>query len=105
MKVISAIVFLICSLITGCASPLRTSVDASKYDTMSCVELNVAMGTVASEISQTAIARGKVANTNIPTWLWGGQRVASTVAARESAKIERLQQQEEAIAAARSRKC
>ncbi|CCV07331.1 conserved exported hypothetical protein [Mesorhizobium metallidurans STM 2683] len=105
MKAISAIVLLSCSLITGCASPLRASVDAAKYETMSCVDLNVAMGSVASEISQTAIARGKVAHANIPTWLWGGQRVASAVAARESTKIERLRQQQAAIAAARSRKC
>lgn len=105
MKVVSAIVLMICGLMTGCASPLRASVEAAKYDTMSCVELNVAMGTVASEISQTAIARGKVAHAKIPTWLWGGQRVASTVAASEGAKIERLQQQQAAIAAARSRKC
>lgn len=105
MKVISAIALLPCSLMLGCTSPLGASVDAAKYDTMSCVDLNVAMGTVASELSQTAIARGKVARANIPSWLWGGQRVASAVAARESAKIERLRQQQAAIAAARSRKC
>ncbi|AZO65622.1 MULTISPECIES: hypothetical protein [unclassified Mesorhizobium] len=89
----------------GCASPFQTSFDAAKYDKMSCVELNVAMGEVAKEMSATAITRGKVAKTNIPDWLWGARRVASTVTARQSARIERLRQQEAAIAAARRSKC
>ncbi|TIP73786.1 MAG: hypothetical protein E5X58_46370, partial [Mesorhizobium sp.] len=82
----------------GCASPFNASFDAAQYDRMNCVELNVAMGEVAKELSATAITRGKVAKTNIPNWLWGARRVASTVTARQSAKIERLQQQEAAIA-------
>ncbi|UVC18863.1 hypothetical protein IHQ72_05525 [Mesorhizobium onobrychidis] len=107
MKVISTATPLICSfaLLGGCASPLHASFDPAKYDRMSCVELNVAMGEVAKEMSATAITRGKVAKTNIPDWLWGARRVASTVTARQSAKIERLRQQEAAIAAARRSKC
>ncbi|MER9872230.1 hypothetical protein [Mesorhizobium sp. M0195] len=107
MKAISTAAPLICSLmfVGSCASPLPASFDAAKYDKMSCVELNVAMGAVADEMSATAIARGKVVHTNIPGWLLGGQRVASTVAARQSAKIERLRQQEAAIAAARRSRC
>jgi ketol-acid reductoisomerase len=107
MKAISPATSLICSLVFvgGCASPFHASSDAAKYDRMSCVELNVAMGEVAKELSATAITRGKVAKTNIPNWLWGARRVATTVTARQSARIERLQQQEAAIAAVRRRRC
>ncbi|SJM33788.1 hypothetical protein [Mesorhizobium delmotii] len=107
MKAISPATPLICSLvfIGSCASPFHTSFDAAKYDRMSCVELNVAMGEVAKEMSATAITRGKVAKTNIPDWLWGARHVATTVTARQSARIERLRQQQAAIAAVRRRKC
>lgn len=107
MKAITTATPLICSfvLVGGCASPFQTSFDAAKYDKMSCIELNVAMGEVSKEMSATAITRGKVAQTNIPDWLWGARRVASTVTARQSARIERLRQQEAAIAAVRRSKC
>ncbi|MET3580989.1 hypothetical protein ABID19_004035 [Mesorhizobium robiniae] len=107
MKPITRATPLICSLVIvgGCASPFSASFDAAKYDKMSCIELNVAMGEVAKEMSATAITRGKVAKTNIPGWLLGARRVASTVTARQSAKIEQLRQQEAAIAAARRSKC
>ncbi|CAH2403848.1 hypothetical protein MES4922_320031 [Mesorhizobium ventifaucium] len=109
MKVISPATPLICSLalalLGGCASPFHASFDAAKYDRMSCVELNVAMGEVAKELSATAITRGKVAKTNIPNWLWGARRVATTVTARQSARIERLRQQQAAITAVRRSKC
>ncbi|RWC34602.1 MAG: hypothetical protein EOS70_13520 [Mesorhizobium sp.] len=107
MKAITAATPLICSFvfIGGCASPLHASFDTAKYDKMSCVELNVAMGEVAKEMSATAITRGKVAKSNIPDWLWGARRVASAVTARQSAKIEQLRQQEAAIAAVRRSKC
>ena len=91
-------------LATGCASIGRT-VDPAKYDSMSCTELNSALGTNAGEISQTAITRGKVANTSVPRWLLGGSRVKTAVANRETARIDRLKQQQDAIAAARARKC
>jgi hypothetical protein len=107
MKAITAATPLICSFvfIGSCASPFHASFDAAKYDKMSCVELNVAMGEVAKEMSATAITRGKVAKSNIPDWLWGARRVASAVTARQSAKIEQLRQQEAAIAAVRRSKC
>ena len=72
---------------------------------MSCTELNSALGSIASEISQTAITRGKVANTSVPHWLLGGTRVKTAVANRETARIDRLKQQHDAIVAARARRC
>ncbi|MDX8436095.1 hypothetical protein RFN25_21985 [Mesorhizobium abyssinicae] len=88
----------------GCSSRFA-STDSGKYDRMSCPELNVALGDTATGISQTAIARGKVANTSVPNWLLGGERVKTVVANRETARIERMQQQQQAIVAARKRQC
>ncbi|UVK53867.1 hypothetical protein DBIPINDM_000219 [Mesorhizobium sp. AR02] len=91
-------------LVTGCSSIGRT-VDPTKYDKMTCTELNSALGTNAGEISQTAITRGKVANTSVPRWLLGGSRVKTAVANRETARIDRLKQEQDTIAATRARKC
>ncbi|ARP66610.1 hypothetical protein A9K65_027120 [Mesorhizobium sp. WSM1497] len=91
-------------LVAGCSSLGRT-VDPAKYDSMTCTDLNSAMGDVARDISQTAITRGKVTNTNVPRWLLGGSRVKTAVANRETARIDRLKQQQDAIAAVRARKC
>ena len=91
-------------VVGGCASLGRT-VDPAKYDKLTCTELNNALGTNAGEISQTAITRGKVANTSVPRWLLGGERVKTGVANRETGRIERLQQQQQAIIAARKSRC
>ena len=91
-------------LVAGCSSIGRTA-DPAKYESMSCVELNGALGENAGEISQTAITRGKVANTSVPRWLLGGSRVKTAVASRETARIDRLKRQQDAIVAARANKC
>jgi outer membrane murein-binding lipoprotein Lpp len=87
-----------CSSITGSISP-------AKYDKMNCPELNGAVGDTATDISRTAIARGRVANTPVPTWLLGGERVKTVVANRETARIDRLQQQQQVIVATRRQRC
>ncbi|MGX5804504.1 hypothetical protein ACWGS9_25115 [Bradyrhizobium sp. Arg314] len=88
----------------GCSSTVA-SINPAKYDKMSCQELNSELGDTATDISRTAIARGKVANTSVPNWLLGGERVKAAVANRETAKIERLQQQQQAIVAMRKQRC
>ncbi|MDG4854545.1 MAG: hypothetical protein EOQ55_01110 [Mesorhizobium sp.] len=92
------------TLIAGCSSSVA-SINPAKYDGMSCAELNSALGDTATDISRTAISRGKVANTSVPTWLLGGERVKTVVANRDTARIERLQQQQQAIIAARKSRC
>ncbi|WP_245262894.1 MULTISPECIES: hypothetical protein [Mesorhizobium] len=72
---------------------------------MSCSDLNSALGSSARDISQTAITRGKVVNTSVPRWLLGGSRVKTAVANRETARIDRLKRQQDAIVAVRARKC
>ncbi|WP_245420324.1 MULTISPECIES: hypothetical protein [unclassified Mesorhizobium] len=88
----------------GCSSTVA-SISPAKYDRMSCTELNSALGETATEISQVAITRGKVANTSVPHWLLGGESVKTVVANRETARIERLQQQQHALVAARKQRC
>ncbi|PBB82406.1 hypothetical protein CK218_06060 [Mesorhizobium sp. WSM3879] len=92
------------TLIAGCSSSVA-SINPAKYGGMSCAELNSALGDTATDISRTAISRGKVANTSVPTWLLGGERVKTVVANRDTARIERLQQQQQAIIAARKSRC
>ena len=91
----------------GCASQAGSSagIDASRYDAMSCADLNVAMGDAAKGISTTAISRGKVAHWNVPVWAPGGAKAVALIEERQSARIERLRQEQAAIDAARKRQC
>jgi hypothetical protein len=91
-------------LAAGCSST-TASISPAKYDKMNCPELNNAVGDTATDISRTAIARGKVASTSVPTWLLGGERVKTAVANRETARIDRLQQQQQVIVATRRQRC
>jgi hypothetical protein len=93
-------------LLSGCSSLAgRGPVDASAYASMNCNELNETLAKTATSISQTAITRGNVARTNIPSWVPGGARVATAVTDRQTVRIERLQKQERAIVPARDRAC
>ncbi|RWL82774.1 MAG: hypothetical protein EOR68_14050 [Mesorhizobium sp.] len=91
-------------VVAGCSST-TASISPAKYDKMNCAELNNAVGDTATDISRTAIARGKVVSTSVPNWLLGGERVKTVVANRETARIERLQQQQQAIVTARKQRC
>ena len=92
------------SLAGGCSS-LGGAVNPAKYDRMTCADLNNAIGDISREISQTAVTRGKVTNTSVPNWLLGGARVKTAVANRETARIEKLKQQQDAVVAARASRC
>jgi hypothetical protein len=72
---------------------------------MDCNELNRTVGDVSAELSRTAITRGRVARFDVPTWAPGGERVASAVIDRQTARIGNLQQREQAATAARNRNC
>ncbi|MDR7032302.1 MULTISPECIES: hypothetical protein [unclassified Mesorhizobium] len=92
--------------ISGCASAVATGgVDTAQYEAMSCEDLNVAMGEKASDLSKTAISRGKVEKLSVPNWLLGGTRAVGAVTSRQTARIERLQAEEAAIHEARKRRC
>ncbi|TPJ45621.1 hypothetical protein [Mesorhizobium sp. B2-7-1] len=91
-------------LAAGCSST-TASISPAKYDKMNCPELNNAVGDTATDISRTAIARGRVAGTSVPSWLLGGERVKTAVANRETARIDRQQQQQQVIVATRRQRC
>lgn len=91
---------------SGCASAVATgTVDAARYEAMSCEDLNVAMGEKASDLSKTAISRGRAEKIAIPNWLLGGKRAVGAVTNRQTTRIERLQAEEAAIYEARKRRC
>ena len=93
-------------LLAGCSSLSgRGPVDPSAYASMDCNQLNDTVARTATSISQTGITRGKVAETNIPRWVPGGARVATKVTDRQTARIERLQEQQSATVSARDRAC
>ena len=97
--------FVVLCLLAGCSTSGNVRVDASGYAAMGCNELNDLLRNVSRELSQLAITRGKVAQTNVPSWVPGGRRVAATVIDRQTAKIGALQQRERSISAARDRNC
>lgn len=92
-------------LVSGCASPGNSPVDATRYETMSCVELNQVARKTSAELSQIAITRGKAEDIAVPSWLPGGSRLQASYADRQTAKIEKLRQQQQFALSARKGKC
>lgn len=93
-------------LAAGCSTLSRPpTADPAAYAAKGCNELNNEITTVSTDISRTAITRGRVKQTDIPTWVPGGQRVAGAVVERQSARIDGLQEQERAMTAARAGAC
>jgi hypothetical protein len=93
-------------LATGCSTLSRApTADPAAYAALGCNELNNEITAVSTDISRTAITRGRVTQTNIPTWVPGGQRVATAVVDRQTTRIEGLREQERAMAAARAGAC
>lgn len=99
--------FLVLLSTAGCASQagLTGRIDPSRYDAMSCAELNVAMGAAAKNISTTAISRGRVSHWNVPVWAPGGTKAVAIIQDRQSARIDGLREQQAVIDAARKRQC
>ncbi len=93
-------------LASGCSTLSRPpTADPAAYAAKSCNELNDEITAVSTNISRTAITRGRAAQTNIPTWVPGGQRVTTAVVDRQTARIDGLQEQERAMTAARADAC
>lgn len=86
---------------TACASPLGSS----NYDAMTCADLNIAMSDASKAVTQAAIARGNIDHASIPFWVPGGARAVSALKNRQTRQIERLQDQEAVIEAARKQRC
>lgn len=92
--------------LAGCSSTLGGgSVEPSAYADASCNALNSEVNSVSAEISRLAIVRGEVAGTDVPTWVPGGQRVATALVDRQTARIDSLHEREQAVVSARNRNC
>ncbi|MBX3582195.1 MAG: hypothetical protein KF810_09885 [Rhizobiaceae bacterium] len=100
----SPAIFLLLSL-TACSSLGQRPLDSSGYAGMTCVELNQQIARTAADISRVAIQRGNTARTDIPTWVLGGRQVADKVMERQSKRIARLQEEQQALTAARRANC
>lgn len=90
-------------LLVGCASHGGT--DPLGYATTSCADLNVAIGDTSKTISAVAISRGKIDRLNIPFWVPGGNKAVSVLKDRRTSKIEKLEEQLEAVRSARRARC
>jgi hypothetical protein len=86
------------ALIGGCGARSRSA----NYQVMNCVELNNGIADTANAIGRTAITR---ANINVPFWLPYGTRTKEKLQARQTARIERLRQEQAALKAARASRC
>lgn len=91
--------------LAGCASTVGGGATEAAYAAMDCNALNRSMTGVSAEVSRTAVTRGDVTRWDGLRWVPGRARVTSTVDERLTKRIERLQDEERAIAAARARNC
>lgn len=89
----------------GCSSLGSGPADPAAYSAMDCAELNDRMRSTSSEISRTAITRGKVENTSVQHWIPGGTKVATAVADRQTKRIESLRDRERIITESRTGNC
>jgi hypothetical protein len=88
-------------LLTGCAS----RIDTKNVDTLSCQQLDEAIGQLALQISDTAVARGKADPASVPFWIPGGAKAVSAIRDRQTRKLERLQDQQKRLTQARGTRC
>lgn len=89
--------------LAGCGS--MKSVDPSQYASMSCPEIETAVGETSKAISAAGVSRGKINQLNLPFWVPGGEKAVSILRDRRTAEIERLQSRQQAILAARNQRC
>ncbi len=90
----------------GCSSmPGARIAGASSYAAMTCPQLNGEVTRISADISRAAVIRGRIDRTDIPNWLPGARRLGSTLADRQTAKIDQLTEQERTVIAARQSAC
>jgi hypothetical protein len=96
----------LCALVglAGCASTVKGPGPLG-YAATSCPDLNVMIGDTSKSISSVAISRGKIDRLNIPFWVPGGDKAVSVLKDRRTRKIEKLEEQLEAMRSARRARC
>lgn len=102
----SVVLVLAAALLAGCAS-LGSSgpVDPAQFDSISCNDLNIAIGKTAIAISDSAVRRGKISRISVPFWVPGGTKAVTALKDRRTTQIENLQVKQVALEAARRQRC
>lgn len=90
------------ALLSACAS---SSIDSSRTQSMSCADLDVAIGGTAKQISAVAMRRGNVRSYDVPFWLLGANRAKGALVDRDTRKVEELQAAQTQFTAERDRRC
>ena len=90
------------ALMSACAS---SSVDTSQTQSLTCADLDVAIGVTAKQISSVAIRRGNVRSYDVPFWLLGANRAKDALVDRDTRKVEELQAAQTQLTAERDRRC
>lgn len=96
-----ALVF-VTALLTGCGSLGSGRSHTASYQAMNCIELNNGIADTANGIGRAAITRE---NINVPFWIPGGARAKTRLQDRQTARIERLRQEQAVLKAARASRC
>lgn len=89
------------ALSAGCA----TSVDYGQVRSMSCAELNAAVGESATDISRTAVRRGNVSNFDVPFWILGAERAKTALVERDTRRIDEMRGAQGEVVSERDRRC
>ena len=88
-------------LATGCSA----SLDYSRVQSLTCPELDVAVGQMAKEISAIAIRRGTVRSYDVPFWVLGANRAQQALVDRDSRRLGELKAAQDGIIAERRGRC
>ncbi len=92
--------------LAGCGALGRMApVSPSAYAALDCNGLNQEVAGVSKRLSRAAIDRGRVERIEPPKWAPAGETLKTAVVERMSAKVDRLREEERAVAAARNRGC
>ena len=82
-----------------------TSADYGNAQAMSCAELNNAVTQSSSDISRTAVRRGRIGNVDIPSWLPGGASTQQALVDRSTTRLDTERSAQADILAERNSRC
>lgn len=89
------------SVLAGCATPAPRG----SPESLTCQDIDTAVGQTAKDISRTAIRRGNVESYQVPFWVLGADRAKRALVDRDTRNLAELQDRQGALAAQRDRRC
>lgn len=95
------VLVLFAALSAGCSA----SLDYSRVQSLSCPDIDVAVGETAKDISRAAIRRGNIRNYDVPFWVLGADRAKEALVDRDTQRIEDLRTAQTGLIAERNRRC